>query len=120
MCYIKTMNNVIEKILKEKILKKAFAKIAIYVILAAIVVIVVVAGLIALTVWLIGNIGDQYVLPQIEEMVPALPQIEEMTPAFPAIPLDAGTFVVPDFGTGFEELGQELINIGETIDQIRP
>ena len=110
MCYIKTMNNVIEKILKEKILKKAFAKIAIYVILAAIVVIVVVAGLIALTVWLIGNIGDQYVLPQ----------IEEMTPAFPAIPLDAGTFVVPDFGTGFGELGQELINIGETIDQIRP
>ena len=115
MCYNEIMKNIVEKILK-----KAFAKIAIYAIVAAIIVIIVVAGFIALAVWLIGSIGDQYVLPQIEEMVPALPQMEEMTPSLPASPLDAGTFVVPDFGTGFGELGQELINIGETIDQIRP
>ena len=115
MCYNEIMKNIVEKILK-----KAFAKIAIYAIVAAIIVIIVVAGFIALAVWLIGSIGDQYVLPQIEEMVPTLPQMEEMIPALPTIPLDAGAFVVPDFGAGLEELGLEFVNIGETIDQIRP
>jgi len=114
------MKNIIEKILKEKILKKVFVKVAIYAIVAALVVIIVVAGFVALAVWLIGNIGDQPVLPKMEEMVPALPQMEEMIPALPTIPLDAGAFVVPDFGAGLEELGLEFVNIGETIDQIRP
>jgi len=99
------MKNIIEKILK-----KAFAKIAIYAIVAAIVVIIVVVGLVMLIVWLIGGRGGQSMLPQIEAMISA-PY---------AAPLNAGELMAPELGAGFEELGQEFINIGETIDQIRP
>jgi len=93
------------KIIK-KLLKRAFLKIAIYAIIAVLAVIIVVAGLVILAVWLIGGRAGQPIIPQIEDMAPNL--------------INADALINYEIGAGLEGLSQELIYIGDAIDQNRP
>jgi len=95
----------VTKIIK-KILKRAFFKIAIYAIITALAVIIIVTGLVMLTIWLIGGRAGQPIMPQVEDIVPNL--------------INADTLINSEIGAGLEGLGQELIYIGDAIDQARP
>jgi len=95
----------VTKIIK-KLLKRAFLKIAIYAIIAVLAVIIIVAGLVILAVWLIGGRAGQPIMPQIEDMAPNL--------------INTDTLINSEIGAGLEGLGQELIYIGDAIDQNRP
>jgi len=101
--------NVVSKNAKAFLNKMSAKKIIIYSIVAILVIIIVIAGFIALAVWLIGSI-----IPYVGEIIPTIPQIEGMIPDFTipqaeeVIPglINADALIDPGIDAGLEGLIQ--------------